>query len=95
MLKKLPPDPVFPRKPKAVSRGVGASVRKVATEGRGRSVCFFESTIYLASVSDVHHHDDQHIVSNLINNPIVPHSNSIKVIFAAELLDAVRPRVSS
>ena len=71
------------------------SVRKAATEGSGRSVGFFESAIYLASVSYVHHHDDKHIVSNLINNPIVPHSDSIKVIFAAELLDAVRPRVIS
>lgn len=47
------------------------------------------------SVSDSHHQDEKGIISNLINDPVVPHLDTVETFHALQLLEPWRARVVS
>ncbi|GEM_PF-3900343 len=49
--------------------------------------------VNIFSVSDSHHQDKQGVVSNLINDPIVPHLDTIEILHALQLFEPRRARV--
>lgn len=53
----------------------------------------FVSTIDFFTVADLDDKDDQFLVVDRINDPIVALADSIQIVFAGEFLDALRARV--
>lgn len=49
--------------------------------------------VNLFSVSDSHHQDKKDIISNLINDPVVPHLDTVETFHALQLLGPWRARV--
>ena len=54
-----------------------------------------QPAVYLPAMSDPHYENEQDFVVNLVNDPVVPHSDAVTVLSAFELFYPARTRVIS